>query len=338
MLVITGDVSGGIDDVDIIPDKGSVNPYLEKSNKANYFTIYIVPSTISEAQIKELPSTNVCRIKGDIQKATLCIRQYLGTDASGVKDEFAGVELPAITAFNINTNEEVKAPENIGSNVNKSKGFSNPLKSDESKEMPFFLSPVSHYYPNYSTDYIYARTHLRKDSILTFSFIPVEHPKQPEDYKTANARYWSVCLGAASNTRSYYSIVDKEARYAKDKKASFIVVIKNNPKLEQIKAKVETLNNAGGYWNLFVWDSEKKDFNGKEIGNHIVFMYRNILPNKNWKHSIANMTPTNYYNEKTDPIEPIDKVTDPSKQIADKALGDYGPLGVKESTDDFLSR
>ena len=40
------------------------------------------------------------------------------------------------------------------------------------------------------------------------------------------------------------------------------------------------------------------------------------------------------YKDKTG--EPIDHVTDPDKQLAHKALGDYGPLGVKVSNDDFL--
>ena len=34
--------------------------------------------------------------------------------------------------------------------------------------------------------------------------------------------------------------------------------------------------------------------------------------------------------------EPIDHVTNPDKQLAHKALGDYGPLGVKVSNNDFL--
>ncbi len=46
------------------------------------------------------------------------------------------------------------------------------------------------------------------------------------------------------------------------------------------------------------------------------------------------MTPTNYADAEG---EPLDKITDPQKQIAHIALGDYGPLGVKYSTSDFLS-
>ena len=48
-------------------------------------------------------------------------------------------------------------------------------------------------------------------------------------------------------------------------------------------------------------------------------MYRNILPDREWKHSIATMTPTAY---KNDTGEPIDHVTDPDKQLAHTARGD----------------
>ena len=104
--------------------------------------------------------------------------------------------------------------------------------------------------------------------------------------------------------------------------------------MEEIQAKVEELNQNGGLWNLFVWDKEKLDIDNKPIGDLITVMYRNILPNKNWEYSIANMEPTNYADEEG---EPIDKVEDPKKQIAHIALGDYGPYGLKYSTADFLS-
>ncbi|MCS2332193.1 hypothetical protein NXW93_14365 [Parabacteroides distasonis] len=89
----------------------------------------------------------------------------------------------------------------------------------------------------------------------------------------------------------------------------------------------------GAHWNLFVWDSEKQDVDGKPIGDVIAIMYRNILPDKDWEYSISRMTPTEY---KDDEGEPIDKVTDPDKQLAHKALGDYGPYGFKYAANDFL--
>ena len=32
-----------------------------------------------------------------------------------------------------------------------------------------------------------------------------------EEYKTAHARYWSICFGSARDTHSYYSVYDKQA-------------------------------------------------------------------------------------------------------------------------------
>ena len=329
----TGDVFAGIDDQDISADKGSTNPFVKTTSGKNYFTIYVVPNGMSQSVIDKLGSKNVVKVAEGVNKVAIALRHYLGTTADGSqKDEYAGVELPAITALDMNLHE-TSVPEHVASNVYKvtSKVFTQ--KSDENKEMPFFLAPVGRYYPNNSTSYLYGRTHLRVDSVLTFSFIPATVPTKPEEYRNAVTRYWSICLGSASDTRSYLSVCDTKARYADGKKATFVVCLKKNPKLSAIQSKVNEMNANGGYVNLFIWDSEKKNIDGNPIGEIVAVMYRNILPYKKWEHSIANMIPTAY---KDKDGEPIDHVTDPDKQLAHKALGDYGPLGVKVSNDDFL--
>ena len=329
----TGDVFAGIDDQDISADKGSTNPFVKTTSGKNYFTIYVVPNGTSQSVIDKLGSKNVVKVAEGVNKVAIALRHYLGTTADGSqKDEYAGVELPAITALDMKLHE-TSVPEHVASNVYKvtSKVFTQ--KSDENKEMPFFLAPVGRYYPNNSTSYLYGRTHLREDSVLTFSFIPAPVPTKPEEYRNAVTRYWSICLGSASDTRSYMSVCDTKARYADGKKATFVVCLKKNPKLSAIQSKVNEMNANGGYVNLFIWDSEKKNIDGNPIGEIFAVMYRNILPDKKWKHSIANMTPTAY---KDKDGEPIDHVNDPDNQLAHKALGDYGPLGVKVSNDDFL--
>ena len=329
----TGDVFSGINDQDLSADKGSTNPFVTTTSGKNYFTLYVVPNGTPQSVIDKLGSKNVVKVAEGVNKVAIALRHYLGTTADGSKkDEYAGVELPAITALDMNLNETI-VPKHVESNISKvtSKVFTQ--KSDENKEMPFFLAPVSMYYPNNFTSYLYGRTHLREDSVLTFSFIPATVPTKPEEYKNAVTRYWSICIGSASDTRSYMSIYDAKARYANDKKATFIVCLKKNPKLSAIQNKVNEMNANGEYVNLFIWDSEKMNIDGKPIGEVVAIMYRNILPDKEWEHSIANMTPTAYKDETG---EPIDHVTDPDKQLAHKALGDYGPLGVKVSNDDFL--
>ena len=77
----------------------------------------------------------------------------------------------------------------------------------------------------------------------------------------------------------------------------------------------------------------KLNVDGKPIGEVIAVMYRNILPDVTWEYSIANMLPTAYKDETG---EPIDHVTHPERQLAHLALGDYGSLGVKYATNEFL--
>ncbi len=324
-----GDAIAGIDDVNIEPDANCVNPFKKTSTDNNTFTVYVVPSTMSESKIAQLPSKNICRIEAGVNRAALCIREYLGTDINGNPDEYGGVELPSVQAININTLQEVKAPMRTTSNIDKFSGDYKPQKADKYRDMPFFLASKGAYYPNYSTDYLYARTVLEDDSVLIFSFIPVDVPKKVEDNEKVNARYWSICLGSALNTRSYYSIYDKEADVKDGEKCTFIIAMAQNPNIDKIRAKVDALKTKSQNWQLMVWDREKKDLNDKEIGNTIVTMYRNILPNDKWEHSIAKMKETPYG-------DPVDHVSDPNMQLAHKALGDYGPYGFKYKSEDFL--
>jgi len=330
----TGDAIGGINDVEIEPDKGSVNPFRETSATTGRFHIYVLPEDADEGFVSRLGSENICKVKKDVRKVAIFVRQYLGTDSSGANaDEFGGVELPAISAIDIATGDKTGVPDHEYCNVYAATSNAYVLKSDELADVPFFLSPVSKYYPNNSTAYLYARTRLRSDSVLTFSFIPAPIPARAEEYGDAVARYWSICLGSASDTRSYYSLCDRNADWESGSKAEFVVCLKNNPRLEEIKAYVETAKKSGEKINLFIWDSEKNNIDGKPLGEYIAFMYRNILPDAGWEHSIATMIPTEYFDGK---LEPIDHVTQPERQVAHIALGDYGPLGKKISTSDFL--
>ena len=332
----TGDAIGGINDIEIEPDKGSVNPFRASTSENGWFHIYIVPENTDESFIARLGSRNVCKVRCDVKKVAIFIRQYLGTDASGkTPDEFGGVALPSITAIDIPAGEAAEVPTHEYCNVYSATSNVYVLKSDEDDDMPFFLSPVSKYYPNNSTAYLYARTRLTTDEVLTFSFIPAPIPDKPEQYANAVARYWSICLGSASDTRSYYSLCDRNANWENGKKAQFVVCLQSNPRLNEIKAYVDSSMAAGEKINLFIWDSEKKNIDGKPLGEYIAFMYRNILPDASWEYSIASMIPTEYFDGM---LEPIDHVTQPERQIAHIALGDYGPFGHKLSTDDFLRK
>lgn len=320
-----GEAIGGFADNEIVPDDGSVNPFVVTSPDQGSFTVYIAPSAMDDGQVRRLDSPNVCRVKEGVKRATIVVREYLGVD------EYGGVELPSIEAVDIHTMEEVAAPIRMNSNVTSFDVSYSHLWSDERDEMPFFLATRGAYYPNNSTDYLFARTILKDDQVLVFSFVPVTIPKTVEEYKTAHARYWSICFGSARDTHSYYSVYDEQAAVPDGEACTFVVCMKQNQDLEAVRSKVEAEKAKGGHWQLVVWDREQKSVEGNAIGDCIVTMYRNILPDKSWEYSISSMIPTPY----GDPVNTAQE--NPDKMIARRALGKYGPHGWKYATAEFLA-
>ena len=332
----TGEAIGGINDYEMVPDNGAQNPFVVTTAERGRFTVYIVPETASEVQTAALGCENLIRVPADVKKACVVFRHYLGEDAGGNEHEFGGVDLPAISAVSLTTGEKVDCPEHVRSNVYNLKSQVFTQVSDDFADMPFYLSPVGRYYPNNSTKYLYGRTRIQDDQVLYFSFIPAPVPQRVEENADAPARYWSVCLGSAANTRSYLSLCDKNANVASGGELThFVVALKQNPRLAEVQQYVDEKNATGEHYNLFVWDREKLDVDGNPIGNVIAVMYRNILANKNWRHSIAKLWPTNYKDETG---EPYQHITAPQWQVAHLALMDYGPHGIKVTTDEFLSR
>ena len=322
-----GDVISGISDFEIIPDEGSVNPFVQTSTAKNFFTVYIVPATATDAQIAKLPSKNIIHLGDTIHKACLIIREYLGID------EFGGVDLPAIQAYDMNTMKEVPAPLRGTSNMWREPAKFEPLWSDAETDVPFMLSPRGTFYPNNATDYLYCRTAIEDNQVMTWSFIPSPYPKRVEDYKGAPCRYWSMCFGTQLDTRSYYSVYDEQANVPDGEKVNFVLCLKQNPRLAEIEQQVAEAKAAGEYINLVVWDRERPSyFQDTPIGNCITVMYRNILPNKEWEHSMSRMKPTPF----GDPV--ASSRENPDSMQADLALKEYGPRGTKVNTEEFLKQ
>ncbi len=322
-----GEVISGMSDFQIKPDKGCVNPFVETSTAKNTYTVYIVPATATDEQIAKIESENIIKLGEGIKKACLMIREYLGID------EYGGVDMPVIQAFDMKTMKEELAPARGTSGIWRDPAPFAPQWFDSEADVPFMLAPRGSFYPNNDTDYLFCRTAIEDDEVLTYSFIPAPYPKSVEEYKGAPCRYWSMCLGTQLDTRSYYSIYDKQANVPDGEKATFVVCMKQNPQLAEIEKAVKDAKAKGKYIFLFAWDRERPSYFGQEtpIGNTITVMYRNILPNKDWKHSMANMKETPYGDPVTSSKE------DPEHMQADLALGEYGPRGKKIPTKDFLN-
>ena len=318
---LKGEVIDGLDDVNVSPDNGYVNPYNTTTNSTdNKFTIYLLKEGTNLSLLPNVKEENVCYFNDDVECVSICLRQYLG------EGEYGGVELPTIEGVNLTTGTIVDAPKAVTSKATIMKdGNFVPLESDQLMEVPFLLSPRGDYFPNNSTDYLYCRTQLTTDQVLTFSFIPAPIPTCVEEYQSAKTRYWSICIGSVMNTYSYCSFYDRMLEYKDGEKITVAVISVNNAKLAEVKKAMQNIP----YSYLLEWDEERLDNQGRKISNIITVLYRNILPDKTWQYSMRTMIPTPYG-------DPYNSITNPDKQMAHKALGDYGPLGIKYATDEFL--
>lgn len=116
----TGDVIGGLDDINIHADAGSTNPFKKTISGKNYYTLYVVSDDVSQKVLDKLKGANICKVDSKVKKVMICHRQYLGTKEDGkTDDEFGGVSLPEITALDTENFKNVVPPAHVESNVYK---------------------------------------------------------------------------------------------------------------------------------------------------------------------------------------------------------------------------
>lgn len=309
-----------IEDVNIQPDDSSINPYIKETNDygSNGYTIYIVPAS-TPANLRA-SMKNICEFPDTLNMVSVFMRLYLAKQYSG--DEYGGVEMPAIQAFDVTTGKDVDFPKREKCNIHESLKMPPMDFSSDMKPLPFMRAPLNLMYPNSPAEYLFTRIKLNEGEVATFRFIPPTAPKSVSEYPTADVRYWSVCLGS-SETYSYVSIYDEEMpKVDKDGFVTFIIADANSAKLENIKAKADA--NDGTY--VLVW-------NRKEQGDGILALYRNMVINKNYDHSMREQMVSI-------PLEAAggDMTNfNPMTMIAMLAMKNWGPQGYKFSEDDYLS-
>lgn len=310
----------GIEDVDITPDQGSVNPYVTEMEDygKNAYTIHIIPSSTPEALRASL--SNICEFPDTLEMVSVFMRLYLAEQYSG--EEHGGVDMPAIQAFDVTTGKEVAFPKHQPCNIENIPDVPSANFSDVQKALPFMRAPLSLFYPNTPAEYLFTRLKLNADTVALFSFIPPVAPTKVSEYPTAEVRYWSVCLGS-SNTLSYESIYDMEMP---DRDANGFVTILiadvNSPKLKEIQEKAKGVK--GTY--VMTW-------NRKDHGDGILALYRNMVIHKDYPHSMRELMesiPMSAANGDMTDFKPM-------KMIAILAMGNWGPQGYKFSEDDYLS-
>ena len=105
---LKGEVIDGLDDVNISPDDGYINPYnITTTGTDNKFTIYLLKEGSDLSLFPNVKEENVCYFNENVECVSICLRQYLG------EGEYGGVELPKIEGINLKTGVLSKFPKEL---------------------------------------------------------------------------------------------------------------------------------------------------------------------------------------------------------------------------------
>ncbi len=311
-----------IEDVNIQPDKGSINPYVQETSdySANGYTIYIIPAN-TPANIRA-SMKNICEFPENLDMVSVFMRLYLAKQYNN-GDEYGGTDMPAIQAFDVTSGKDVNFPKREICNIHESLKMP-PLNFNDdmdTKTIPFMRAPLNLMYPNRPAEYLFARIKLNEGEVATFRFIPPVAPKGVNEYATADVRYWSICLGSLKSY-SYVSIYDEQMpKVDKDGFVTFILADPHSSKFNDIKAKANA--NDGTY--VLEW-------NRKEQGDWLLALYRNMVINDKYEHSMRKLM-------ESIPLEAAGgdmSNFNPLTMLAILAMNNWGPQGYKFTEDEYL--
>lgn len=294
-------------DVDIVPDEGSVNPFLTSAAGSRKYTIHILP-TDAPASVSN-GKKNIVWFDADVKKVCTILRYYI--PENGIQ---GGVGMPVIKGLDLKTGKLVATPEREMSGLRGDMQLPAAAFSS-TPNLLFFRAPFAFAYPNGPAEYCYTRNVLEPENVMVFNFKAPSYPKNVGEFATADMRYWSVCVGN-SETYTPLAISDYQTKIDADGFANYILADKNAPDYANVKAVAE----AAGY-NILEW-------NGQEWGDGVMVLYRNMVFADDYPHSLR----------KLDPVGPgVNPMENPAKYICVLGLGQWGATGKKISAADFIA-
>jgi len=262
------------------------------------YTVEFLP----EGSEAEVPNTLFFDDRGGRQSVFL--RYY---DPS--EDPYGGVELPRITAFNVETRAIVERP-HVRINLLSSKlipiVFTKLLAlrharsfvfAGENKELVAYRHSGQGYFPNYDNDYLLVP--IKKDSheVGILRFRPPTYARDRSD-TSAEVRYWSVSLGTL-DTKSPFTLRDRDAVVADD---GFVYLLVG----ERIDSSDKTP------YNLIRWNAP---------GKKAVLLYRNLLSSPGFEHAIGQV--------------PVAREEPGFTSRVYELLGEFAPKGMVISAEEF---
>ncbi len=297
-----------ISDKEILPNIGSINPFVALTQPGNReYTVYVLPN-IPEAQSYE----NKLLFSDSVTNVSLILRNYLAEI-----DVYGGVPLPEIEAFNLLSGEAVSLPVPLRldftvftkiinvDDISKIISLTQLLQSGNN--ITCFRFAGLGLFPNLDNQYLLAPIKLQANEVAILKFIPPTYPTVFSEIPTSDVRYYSLCLGD-SKTYNYKTLYDKQLKISSD---GFIYVVVGRNQAD-IVAKAAGLN-------YMEWVPELK--------NEGLVVYRNMLTSPGYPYNL-NLVP--------DVLKNLNQVLNPGYLDADTYLGDHSPKGIKMSKEAYL--
>jgi hypothetical protein len=300
-----------ISDIDIVPDAGSLNPYLlavPRDTPARDYTICVVPDGSDTSGY-----SNVITFPDAVKRLSVFLRVYLPDQTHKGDDLYlqGGVPLPGIEDFDTVTGLAVPCvPTHTILGSDEDTGGDDDDTNDPPTPGPNTHGNVRFYrlgggglYPNEDSAYLVTIFENIDDTVAVMRIKPPSYTDTSEAGgiipAQAMVRYWSFNVYSVKYTNVTACLADYEAVAAGD---GFVYLVLGR-RTPAILEKAEGLN-------FLPWGPHQK----------IVFVYRNIIPNEQFHYSAANV--------------PI--YSDDETRPAEEFIGDYAPIGVYGSEESFL--
>lgn len=291
-------------DTSIVPNKGG-NPYRNQEN--GEYILDIVPDDVTYI------SENVMKYDARVRNVGIMLRYYLPEG-----DNYAGVMLPTVEAFDINTGKGISPP------TPKSISFED--NSDILKRIQTLLDLVFLYeeptqvnflrfaglglYPNKDNNYVFAPVTLTKDQVVVLRFKPPHFPNSKSEYSSADVRYYSISL-SNSSTYNFNTIADY--KFLKASTDGYINVV--------ISTKDDEIQKKATGLNFMEWRPE--------MGNRGFIIYRNLATHSDYEYSMEKIP--DFLSSLS-----LGTILNPESMYAHNHIGEYAPIGKKMSKNSFL--
>ena len=298
--VWVGNSTAAILDKDMSSKACSYNHFASEAEEPNKrYSVNIVPIGTDTSRME-----NPMTYDPGIDSLSVFIRYYVPVGT------FGEVPLPSVEAFNINTGEILDRPEPFDLipdfvDIDELTELVDPLFSLETPNViRFYNGNSGGLYPNEHNHYIAAPITKKDDEVYMIRFLAPTYVTDDSEIGTKDMRYFSINQGGV-NTRNYSGIHDSQFIIAQDGYITLVIA----DDTAELREKAEGLNFTP--WSL------------PEGDDQMVLLYRNLVINEAFQFG-------------TNSVPKLDRDNPIIEQAANFYMGDYAPIGLKMSVEDYL--